>query len=102
VTHEAARTTVTDMTQHVRLSPEEAKEKVSALRRIVLDTYDRTIKDQPFFTELRAGTLSRARLKGWITNWYSFAVEVNTGMATAYHQFVGFFKSWCQAFVVCF
>ena len=80
------------MAEHLRLSPREAQEKVAVLRRIVLDTYDRTIKDQPFFTDLRAGTLSRARLKGWITNWYSFAVEVNTGMATAYHQFVGFFK----------
>jgi pyrroloquinoline quinone (PQQ) biosynthesis protein C len=80
------------MAEHVRLSSTAAQEKVAELRRIVLDTYDRTIKDQPFFVELRAGTLSQARLKGWITNWYSFAVEVNTGMATAYHQFVGFFK----------
>ena len=45
------------MAEHVRLSPKEAQAKVAALRRIVLETYDRTIKDQPFFTELRAGTL---------------------------------------------
>ncbi|MBI2209881.1 MAG: iron-containing redox enzyme family protein, partial [Deltaproteobacteria bacterium] len=46
----------------------------------------------PFFRELRAGTLSRKCLQGWIKNWYTFALEVNTGMATVYHQFVGFFK----------
>lgn len=80
------------MTEHVKMSPEEAKEKVAALRRIVLDTYEQTIKNQPFFVELRAGTLPRAKLQGWVTNWYAFALEVNTGMATAYHQFVGFFK----------
>jgi pyrroloquinoline quinone (PQQ) biosynthesis protein C len=80
------------MAEHVRMTPQEAKEKVAALRRIVLETYDLTIKNQPFFVELRAGTLSRAKLRGWVTNWYAFALEVNTGMATAYHQFVGFFK----------
>ena len=80
------------MAERVQMSPQEAKEKVAALRRIVLDTYERTIKDQPFFAELRAGTLPRTKLKGWVTNWDAFALEVNTGMATAYNQFVGFFK----------
>ena len=80
------------MAERVRMSPQEAKEKVAALRQVVLDTYEQTIKNQPFFVELRAGTLPRAKLKGWVTNWYAFALEVNTGMATAYHQFVGFFK----------
>lgn len=80
------------MGEHVKMSPQEAKEKVAALRQIVFDTYEKTIKNQPFFVELRAGTLPRAKLRGWILNWYAFALEVNTGMATAYHQFVGFFK----------
>lgn len=76
----------------IKMSPEEAKERVASLRRIVLDTYDRELKNLPFFKELRAGSLSRGHLQFWIKNWYAFAVEVNTGMATAYHQFVGFFK----------
>jgi pyrroloquinoline quinone (PQQ) biosynthesis protein C len=80
------------MTGRIQLTPKEAKEKVARLRQIVLDTYDKEIKNHAFFEELRGGTLSRERLKGWITNWYTFAVEVNTGMATVYHQFVGFFK----------
>jgi len=80
------------MAEHIKMTPQEAKEKVAALRKIVLDTYEREVKNQPFFTELRAGTLARVQLKGWITNWYAFALEVNTGMATVYHQFVGFFK----------
>src|SRR5713226_1395786 len=80
------------MSEHIKLSPTEAKEKVAALRKIVLDTYDREIKRHPFFQELRAGKLSRKCLQGWIENWYTFALEVNTGMATIYHHFVGFFK----------
>jgi len=80
------------MGEHVKMSAQEARAKVAALRQVVFDTYEKTIKNQPFFVELRAGTLPRAKLRGWIVNWYAFALEVNTGMATAYHQFVGFFK----------
>jgi pyrroloquinoline quinone (PQQ) biosynthesis protein C len=80
------------MAEHIKMTPQEAKQKVEAIRRIILDTYEKEIKPQPFFNELRAGTLSRKRLQGWVMNWYSFALEVNTGMATVYHQFVGFFK----------
>ncbi|MGH7831032.1 MAG: hypothetical protein ACREP8_12730 [Candidatus Binatia bacterium] len=80
------------MAEHIKMSPQEAKAKVQALRQIVLDTYEEEIRNHPFFTELRAGTLSRDYLKFWIKNWYAFALEVNTGMATVYHQFVGFFK----------
>ena len=80
------------MAEHIKMTPQEAKERVAALRQIVLDTYRREIKNQPFFTGLRGGTLSHKRLQGWIKNWYTFALEVNTGMATVYHQFVGFFK----------
>ena len=80
------------MAERMGMSPPEAKQKVAALRKIVLDTYDKEVKDLPFFTELRAGTLPRENLRFWIKNWYAFALEVNTGMASVYHQFVGFFK----------
>lgn len=80
------------MGEHIKMSPHEARQKVAALRKIVLDTYAKEIKNHPFFEDLRAGTLSRHCLQGWIRNWYAFALEVNTGMATVYHQFVGFFK----------
>jgi len=80
------------MGEHIKMSPHEAKAKVAALRQIVLDTYDKEIKNHPFFTDLRAGKLEREHLRFWLKNWYAFALEVNTGMATAYHQFVGFFK----------
>src|SRR5678815_1823664 len=80
------------VTEHSKLSAQEAKQKAEAIRKVILDTYHREVKPSPFFTDLRAGTLSRERLQAWIKNWYSFALEVNTGMATVYHQFVGFFK----------
>src|SRR3989475_13167993 len=74
------------------MTPQEAKQKAEGIRKIILDTYHQEVKPSPFFSELRAGTLSRKRLQAWIKNWYAFALEVNTGMATSYHQFVGFFK----------
>jgi pyrroloquinoline quinone (PQQ) biosynthesis protein C len=78
--------------EHSKMTAAEAKQKAEAIRKVILDTYKNEVKPSPFFTDLRAGTLSQARLQGWIRNWYSFALEVNTGMATSYHQFVGFFK----------
>jgi pyrroloquinoline quinone (PQQ) biosynthesis protein C len=80
------------MAEHIKMTPQEAKAKVAALRQIVLDTYEKEIRNHPYFRDLRAGTLERDHLKFWIKNWHAFAVEVNTGMATVYHQFVGFFK----------
>ena len=80
------------MAVHRVMTVQEAKLKSAAIRKIILDTYHDEVWPAPFFTDLRAGTLSRPRLQGWIKNWYSFALEVNTGMATSYHQFVGFFK----------
>src|ERR1051325_10044616 len=62
------------MSEHIKMTPQEAKAKVAALRQIVLDT------------------LEKGCLQFWVKNWHAFAVEVNTGMATVYHQFVGFFK----------
>src|SRR5262249_38974683 len=80
------------VTEHIKMTAAEAKQKAEAIRKVILDTYHQEVKPSPFFSELRAGTLSRKRLQGWIRNWYAFALEVNTGMATSYHQFVGFFK----------
>lgn len=80
------------MSERIKMSPDEAKQKVEELRRIVLNVYHNEIKNHPFFQDLRAGKLTRKQLQGWIKNWYTFAVEVNTGMAAVYHQFVGFFK----------
>lgn len=36
------------MAEHIKMSPQEAKQKVAALRKIVLDTYAKEIKDHPF------------------------------------------------------
>ena len=67
------------MTEHSKMTAQEAKQKAEAIRKVILDTYHREVEPSPFFTDLRAGTLTRPRLQGWIKNWYSFALEVNTG-----------------------
>src|SRR5207237_10918572 len=80
------------MAEHIKMTPQEAKQKAEGIRKIILDTYYQEVKPSPLFRELRAGTLSRKQLEGWIKNWYSFALEVNTGISPAYHHLVGFFK----------
>ena len=71
------------MTEHSKSTAQEAKQKAEAIRKVILDTYHREVEPSPFFADLRAGTLSRPRLQGWIKNWYSFALEVNTGMGSS-------------------
>ena len=51
------------MAERMGMGPQEAKQKVAALRKIVLDTYDKEVKGLPFFTELRAGTLPKENLR---------------------------------------
>ncbi len=41
------------MAERMGMSPQEAKQKVQALRKIVLDTYDKEVKDLPFFIVFR-------------------------------------------------
>src|SRR5688500_14361641 len=65
--------------EHIKMTAQEAKQKAEAFRKVILDTYHRVVQPSPFFTDLRAGTLSRSRLQGWIKNWYSFAIEVYIG-----------------------
>src|SRR5436853_7914622 len=80
------------MSEHIKMTPYETKARVAGLRQIVLDTYEKEIRPHPYFRDLRAGTLEKGCLQFWVKNWHAFAVEVNTCMATVYHQFVGFFK----------
>ncbi len=41
------------MGKRIKMRPQEAKKKVEALRKIVLDPYAKEVKDLPFFTKLR-------------------------------------------------
>ena len=59
------------MAEHIKMTAQEAKQKAEAIRKVILDTYHNEVKPSPFFTDLRAGTLSRKRLQGWIKNWYA-------------------------------
>ena len=49
---------------HIKMTPQEAKQKAEAIRKIILDTYHNEVKPSPFFTDLRAGTLSRSAAPG--------------------------------------
>ena len=40
------------MPVHIKMSPQEAEKKVEELHKIILATYEKDVKDLPFFTEL--------------------------------------------------
>jgi pyrroloquinoline quinone (PQQ) biosynthesis protein C len=55
--------------------------------------YHERLFSHPFTVGLQQGTLPDHQLRGFLQNWYTFALEVNTASATVYHRFVSFFKT---------
>lgn len=47
----------------------------------------------PFTVGLQNGTVPDHQLRGFLQNWYTFALEVNTASSTVYHRFISFFKT---------
>jgi pyrroloquinoline quinone (PQQ) biosynthesis protein C len=55
--------------------------------------YHERLFSHPFTVGLQQGTLPDHQLRGFLQNWYTFALEVNTASSTIYHRFVSFFKT---------
>jgi pyrroloquinoline quinone (PQQ) biosynthesis protein C len=75
-----------------RLSADAAAERVAAIRRAVAEHFEREIYQHPFMQALETGTLSRERIRGFVVNHYTFALEINTVKAQAYHRLLPFLK----------
>jgi pyrroloquinoline quinone (PQQ) biosynthesis protein C len=75
-----------------RLSPEAAEARVDELRALAQQLYRQKLLDHPFTHALRAGTLSRERIRGFILNHWTFSLEINTAKSYAYHRFLPFLK----------
>src|SRR4051812_13502283 len=75
-----------------RLSQAEAAARVSAIRQVIAERFERQIIKHPFMQALEAGTLSRERVRGFIVNHWTFALEINTVKAQAYHRLLPFLK----------
>ncbi len=75
-----------------RYTPAEAAERVAGIRRLVAERFERQVFQHPFMRALETGTLSRERVLGFIINHYTFALEINTVKAQAYHRLLPFLK----------
>jgi pyrroloquinoline quinone (PQQ) biosynthesis protein C len=75
-----------------RPTPAEAAARVASIRRLVAERFDRQVFQHPFMQALAAGTLSQERVRGFVVNHYTFALEINTVKAQAYHRLLPFLK----------
>ena len=75
-----------------RYTTSEAEARVAELRALAQRVYRKQLLDHPFSHELRAGTLSRERIRGFLLNHWTFSLEINTGKSYGYHRWLPFLK----------
>lgn len=77
-----------------RYSTEQAAATVARLTRIAEEGFVRQVFRHPLMLELQAGTLPLAKVRGFVANWYRFALEINTVKADAYNHFLPFLERY--------
>jgi pyrroloquinoline quinone (PQQ) biosynthesis protein C len=75
-----------------RYEPAAAAARVAALRQLAQRLYREKLLDHPFTHALRAGTLSRERIRGFLLNHWTFSLEINTAKSYGYHRWLPFLK----------
>lgn len=70
-----------------------AQELISYYTDLARRLYQERLFSHPLTVGLQNGTTSDVQLRGWLQNWYTFALEVNTASSTVYHRFISFFKT---------
>jgi pyrroloquinoline quinone (PQQ) biosynthesis protein C len=74
------------------VSRSQAEASVTEYTALAKKLYEERLFSHPFMLGLQNGTTPDHQLRGWLQNWYTFALEVNTASSTIYHRFVSFFK----------
>ncbi|HEY7910542.1 MAG TPA: hypothetical protein VIG62_01420 [Blastocatellia bacterium] len=75
-----------------RVSRAQAEALVSEYTGLASRLYKERLFEHPFTVGLQNGKIPDHQLRGWLQNWYTFALEVNTASSTIYHRFISFFK----------
>jgi len=75
-----------------RYSQQEADALVEKLQQLSEDAFERQIFQHQYMKELRAGTLPMSKIKGFFSNWYRFALEINVVKSDGYYQYLGFLE----------
>lgn len=72
---------------------EEARQLVAQLREKGNSMFHSTVIEHPFTQQIRMGQLSRRCLTEFIRNWFTFAWEINSATAAAYHRYLPYLKT---------
>lgn len=75
------------------VSRAQAEGLVSEYTALANRLYRERLFSHPFVVGLQNGTTPDRQLRGWLLNWYTFALEVNTASSTIYHRFISFLKT---------
>jgi pyrroloquinoline quinone (PQQ) biosynthesis protein C len=75
-----------------RFEPADAAARVAELRSLAQRAYRAQLLEHPFTQQLRAGTLSRDRIRGFLLNHWTFSLEINTAKSYGYHRWLPFLK----------
>lgn len=75
-----------------KMSREEAHARVEQLRQQASRLLSERVIGHRFTQELGAGTLPREKFIGFLKNWYTFAVEINTTKAAMVDRYLSFLK----------
>ena len=75
-----------------RYSPDEAQAYVDRLQKLSEEAFERQIFEHRYMKELMAGKLPMPKLKGFFSNWYRFALEINVVKSDGYYQFLPFLE----------
>jgi pyrroloquinoline quinone (PQQ) biosynthesis protein C len=80
------------MTTITKMSPEEAHARVEELRSRAAQLFRERVIGHRFSRELCEGKLPWEKFIGFLKNWYTFAVEINTTKAAMVDRYLPFLK----------
>src|SRR5829696_7603619 len=75
-----------------RFDTARAEARVGELRALAQRVYRKQLLEHEFTRQLRAGTLSRERMRGFVLNHWTFSLEINTAKSHGYHRWLPFLK----------
>lgn len=88
----------TPATGTTKITSEEAHAKVEGLRQRAHRLFGERVIRHRFTRELSEGKLPREKFIGFLKNWYTFAVEINTTKAAMVDRYLPFLKRYPESY----
>jgi pyrroloquinoline quinone (PQQ) biosynthesis protein C len=85
-------------TATTKINPEEAHARVEGLRQRACQLLRERVTKHRFTQELCEGKLPKEKFVGFLKNWYTFAVEINTTKAAMVDRYLPFLKRYSECY----